>query len=202
MLQYRILTEAIMNRRLSGSSLTGQTLATFSKSGQPVMLVFLPQLASVFAREAVQSVLAAAKHDPNYPQVIFFHHDDSKDAKRFFDKNWPRASAVADPGLFFYKEFGVPTGGLPEILHPVRIARGIGALLKGRLPQKPSSDPWTMQGTFVILDDQILWSHDSRYAGHFPRFAGMRQLVEALLAQSKRNRPQKNPAGDSLSRAG
>ncbi len=202
MLHYRNLTAKIMKRPLAGFGLGGKTIAAICHPAHPVMMIFLPQLGSVFAREAVLDVLAAAKRDPNYPQVLFFHHDTPAAGESFFAAHWPRASAVADPELFFYREFGIPVGGLVELGHPFTLAGGVRALLKGHLPKRPSSDPWTLQGTFVVLGERILWSHDSRYAGHFPKFRGMRQFVDALHAQAKNTGANKRPARDVLSRAG
>lgn len=202
MLHYRKLTANIMNRPISGYGLGGKTLATICQPGQPTLLVFLPQLGSVFARQAVMDMLTATKRDPNYPQVLFFHHDNLATGKSFFADHWPRAAAVADPDLFFYREFGIPVGGLIERAHPLSLASGVRALLKGNLPRRPSSDPWTLQGTFIVLGDRILWSHDSRYTGHFPKFRGMRQLADALHAQAKNTGSKKQPARDVLPRAG
>ncbi|MEY4631841.1 MAG: hypothetical protein RIQ81_1961 [Pseudomonadota bacterium] len=191
MLQYRELTPALLARPLTGFGLDGQSIEDLCQGGQACLLVFLPQLGSAFAREAVQDVFNSAKNDPNYPSVVFFHHDSEDQGNLFFEKHWKRAKAVADPEMYFYREFGVPAAGLWELANPLALARAIKAAVKGHLPKKPSSDLWSLPGTFVVSGNRILWSHNSRHAGDFPAFNKMRPLVQGLLAQD-RKRPGKN----------
>lgn len=202
MLHYRDLTPALLAHPIKGFGLDGRSLEEIGKDGQAILLVFLPQLGSAFAREAVQDVFNSAKKDPNYPSVIFFHHDREETGNQFFEKNWKRAKAVADPEKYFYTEFGVPAAGLWELASPMAMARGIRAAVKGHLPQKPSSAPWSLPGVFVVQGNRILWSHNARHAGDFPAFNKIRPLVQALVAQARPKPAKNNEARSKLPRAG
>ena len=202
MLHYRELTPALLARTLSGFGLGGQSLADLCQDNQPVLLVFLPQLGSAFAREAVQDVFNSAKKDPNYPAVVFFHHDREETGNQFFEKHWKRTKAIADPEKYFYSEFGVPAAGLWELASPMALARGIRAAVKGHLPQRPSSAPWSLPGAFIVLGNRILWSHNARHAGDFPPFGKMRPLVQGLMAQARSKATKNGEARIKLQRAG
>lgn len=184
MLHYISLTKKILDRAVSGVGIKPGPLRRQFNPEKPVLMVFLRHIGCQFCKETVRDVRAASQRDPDYPDVLFFFQENLEEGQAFFNTHWPRARAVSDPDQFFYKEFGIPAAGILDVVGPRALLSSIRATLKGNLNSWPRGNIWQMPGFFVVLGDQVVWSHDYSHAGDAPPLRRISRFLESLTRKT------------------
>ena len=100
-----------------------------------------------------------------FPRVIFVFQEDVRTGQEAFSSLWPAASAIADPSLHLYAEFGIGRARPAQIVGRGVWRAGLRALRGGNLPRFPSADPQIMPGAFIVQDGFVHWSHAYRDIG-------------------------------------
>ena len=177
--QMQIIDQKILDARIEGINLTGETLQE-EMGNSIVLFVFLRHFGCLFSKEMVIDAKIMMEKNPFAPQPIFFYQGTVRDGKSFFDKFWPQARAVADLDQRFYSAFDVKTGGMKEMFGPDVWKCGLRAAAKGLFIGKPVGDPFTLTSVILAQRNLILWQYQSIHAGdlpsltkleHFPQFA-------------------------------
>lgn len=115
-----------------------------------------------------------------FPRVLLVHLGDVEAGEAFFEKRWPEAVAIADPGRELYEAFGLERARLGQVLSPRVLARGVVAAFRGGGPGKPVGDVMQMPGAFLIHDGEVVWHHAARYAGDHPDLDEIRRVADSL----------------------
>ncbi len=189
MLHYRTLTREILDRQVEGVGIKKGPLRKQYHPDKPVLMVFLRHLGCQFCKETVRDIRAASTRKPDYPDVLFFFQEDVATGQAFFNRYWPRAKAISDPAQFFYKEFGIPSATMMNLVSPKALLSSVRATLKGNFNSLPLGNVWQMPGFFVVKGDQIIWSHDYRHVGDEPPLRRMSQLLQSLAKGKPASRP-------------
>lgn len=117
------------------------------------------------------------QHDPDYPAVVFVYQGTTEQGPMFFDRLFPGARAIADPGGDLYASFGVARGGLKEMFSPAAFRCGITAARQGHRIARKVGDPWTLPTVFAVRDRAIVWEHRGDHAGDHPDVAAIPGLL-------------------------
>ena len=141
--------------------------------GKPTVLVFLRHFGCVFCREMIHDVKKVRSLDASYPPVVFFAQATIEQAEKFFDKHYPGATVVCDPGKRFYQAFDLRQGTAMQMFGPAVWTCGIRATLKGNTIGLPVGDVWTMPGVMLASREGIHWKHTFLHAGDHPDFAAI-----------------------------
>lgn len=177
--QMQIIDQQILDARIEGINLTGETLQEEMGNGI-VLFIFLRHFGCLFSKEMVIDAKKMMEDNPFAPKPIFFYQGSVKDGLAFFEKFWPQARAIADLDQRFYSAFDVKTGGMKEMFGPDVWKCGLRAAAKGLFIGKPVGDPFTLTSVILAQRNLILWQYQSVHAGdlpslskleHFPQFA-------------------------------
>ena len=114
--------------------------------------------------------------------MLFVFPGTPDEGRAFFERRWPEARGVSDPGLELYRGFGLDRGRAGQLFGPKVLAAGLKAVLGGHGLGRPQGDPFAMSGLFLVVEgERIAWSHPYEHAGDHPDFATLpRTLDEAL----------------------
>ena len=189
MLHYRSLAREILDHQVEGVGIKKGPLRKQYHPDKPVLMVFLRHLGCQFCKETVRDIRAASTRNPDYPDVLFFFQEDVASGQAFFNRYWSRAKAISDPAQFFYKEFGVPSASVMNLVSPGALLSRIRATLKGNFDSLPKGNFWQMPGFFVVKGEQIVWSHDYRHVGDEPPLRRLNQLLQSLDKGKSTTRP-------------
>lgn len=110
----------------------------------------------------------AAERDPTFPPVLYVHPASAEKGAAFFAQVDPQARAVADPEHKLYQAFGLGRFSIGRIFGWESLAAGLKASRKGFTVGVPAGDVRLESGSFLILDDRILWEHRPRHPGDHP----------------------------------
>lgn len=108
---------------------------------------------------------------PHYPPVVFAYRGTPEEGKRFFDKRWPLARAIADRDGLLYEHFGLGRATLGQAFGPAVIRRALEAFRRGTGVGMPGRDVLRMPGLFLIRKPEILATRRFSHVGDHPDFA-------------------------------
>ncbi len=118
-------------------------------------------------------------------QVVAIAQGTAAEAERFCDKLGVTYPCVGDPGKATYRAFGLPRGGLREMLiEPMRAGneamhKGYKISLRGSLMRH--SDWFQLPGLAVVDRAGIIrYLHRSRHAGDLPPTARVMEVLATL----------------------
>lgn len=112
-----------------------------------------------------------AENNPAYPPVVFAFRGTPGEGRRFFDKRWPTARAIADHDGSLYYHFGLRRATLAQAFGAPVFRRAIEAVRRGVGVGLPGRDVLRMPGLFLIWKPDILAERRFSHVADHPDFA-------------------------------
>lgn len=102
---------------------------------------------------------------------MFAFRGTPEEGKRFFDKRWPQARAIADRDGWLYEQFGLHRATLSQAFGPAVLRRAMEAFRRGVGVGIPGRDVLRMPGLFLIRKPEILATRRFSHIADHPDFA-------------------------------
>ncbi|MCW5942031.1 MAG: AhpC/TSA family protein [Fimbriimonadaceae bacterium] len=126
----------------------------------PALLVFLRHFGCLFCREQV-----ARLRDLRDRNIVFVGMGSPSEAAQLKASLFSPHRFVCDPDRHLYREFGLPRGGVLQMVNARVVGAGARAMAAGHRQARPSADPLQLSGAFLVgIDGEILWARRSRDA--------------------------------------
>lgn len=102
--------------------------------------------------------------------MVLAYRGEPEDGRKFLDKHWPAARAIADPDGSFYEAFGLYRATLKQAVGPVVVRRAVEAFRRGFGVGLPGRDPLRMPGLFLIRKPYLVAARRFSHVADHPDF--------------------------------
>ena len=125
----------------------------------------------MFCKNTVDGMYRVVRESKRFPQIYFVHQSPVDEAERFFEKRFPGAAHISDPGFGLYEHFGVRRAGFWKTFSDPRVLWGLVKLfIKGYGHEPIVGDARLLSATFLFKDGKLRWKHLARYPGDDPKW--------------------------------
>lgn len=149
-------------------------------SSKPAVIVFVRHLGCPFCRhEAARLKADAPRFAAAGAEVVLITMSSPEDATDFRKRFDLPFSVLSDPDQKAYHAFGVPRGGIMEMMGPRTWSVGLGATLRHGVGT-PTGDVWQLSGEYIVdTTGTIRYAHGSKHSADLPDHDALLAAVKA-----------------------
>lgn len=155
----------------------GQSLAELSHAS-PLLVVFLRHAGCPFCRETLAKLeKRRTEIEAAGAKIVLVHMiENDSEAEMFFARyRLHDVDRISDPQQEVYRRFGLPRGGLAQVMGIGVWWPGLKSVLGGHVPGKPVGDVFQMPGAFLLHQGRIVRSFKSRDSAEHPDYVALAQ---------------------------
>jgi len=177
--------EAVLRRRAANPEILrlalhrktnyGVTLDELSRLSQ-VMVVFLRHAGCTFCREALADLAARRREiEKSGTRLVLVHMGSEQHGMKLFDRyGLGEVAQISDPKRNLYRAFGLPRGGVCDLIGPKVWIRGFQAGILGRHGAgRMVGDGFQMPGVFLLFHGEVVRSFRHQSAADRPDYIGL-----------------------------
>ena len=151
---------------IDGKGIPSSNLAETLEAEPLVILYFLRHFGCIHCRYIVERLHELKQTMPRFPAVIFVHMEPLEEGEAFFAERFPGARHISDPHRRLYQLFGIRRASLGDVFTTRLLGRSLKRFLAGyRQSSRPTADPRTLSGMFLLKHGEPKWAHRAGYAG-------------------------------------